>query len=126
MGKHVRILLALTPDGWNGLQDDLHSNALYMSEYSSLVEGEDVPALLRMLREARPHELQSMSDRQYKELLSKIVGLHAQARAYSSSGNEGLLFPRGVGMTPRVFSRSIVSSLEAMWFERLLHERDLF
>jgi hypothetical protein len=121
VGKHVRILLALTPDGWNGLQDDIHGNAQYMVEQSSVVDGEDVPGLLRMLRQVRPHELQSMSDRQYRELLDKIVYLHAEARAYLTSGDERIQIPKGVGMTPRVFSRSIVSALEAIWFERVLN-----
>lgn len=85
-----------------------------------MVEGEDVPGLLRMLRQARPHELQSMSDRQYRELLEKIVYLHAEARAYPTTGDVRIQIPKGVGMTPRVFSRSIVSALEAIWFERML------
>jgi hypothetical protein len=120
MGKHVRILLALTPDGWNGLQDDVHGSAQYMSEQSSVVEGEDVPGLLRMLRQVRPHELQSMSGRQHIELSEKIVYLHAEARGYPTTGDERIQIPKGVGMTPRVFSRSIVSALEAIWFERML------
>jgi hypothetical protein len=119
MGDHVRILLALTPDGWNGLQDDIHRNALYMAEQSSVIGGEEVAGLLWLLRQVRPHELQSMSDSQYKELQSKIVSLHAEARGYSATGDEDIQVPRGMGMTPRVFSRSIVSALESIWFQRL-------
>jgi hypothetical protein len=119
MGHHVRILLALTPDGWKGLQDDIHGNAQYMSEQASVLGGEDVPVLLRMLRKVRPHELRSMSDRHYKELQSKIVTLHAEAREYMTTGGEEIQAPRGVGVTPRVFSRSIVSALESTWLKSL-------
>jgi hypothetical protein len=119
MGHHVRILLALTPDGWNGLQDDIYHNSPYISEQPSALVGEDVAGLLRMLRRVRPHELQSMSDHHYKELQSKIVSLHAKAREYSTTGDEEIQVRRGIGMTPRVFSRSIVSALESTWFQRL-------
>ena len=73
-----------------------------------------------MLRQVPPQELQSMSDRQYKALQGKIVTLHAEARDYSTNGDEEIQIPRGVGMTPRVFSRSIVSALESIWFQRFV------
>lgn len=121
MGRDVRILLALTPDGWYGLQNDAHSNAQYMSDLSSLVLGEDVPSLLRMLRQVRPHELQSLTENQYLELMNKIVRLHAEAREYPVKLDGKLQFPRGMGITPRVFSRSVVSALESIWFDGVLN-----
>jgi len=120
MGKDVRILLALTPDGWYGLQNDIHSNAQFISDQSSLVLGEDVPSLLRMLRQVRPHELQSLSENQYLELMNKIVRLHAEAREYPVKLDGKIQFPRGMGITPRVFSRSVVSALESIWFDGVL------
>jgi hypothetical protein len=121
MGHNVRVLLALTPDGWNGLQDDLHQNAAYICEQSSSIGGEDIPGLLRKLRQVRPHELRSMSDRHYKELQRKITTLHAEAREYEAIHDEQIEGPRGMGLTPRIFSRSIVSALESNWFRRLGH-----
>jgi hypothetical protein len=123
MGKDVRILLALTPSGWDGLQNDVRSNAQYMLDQSSFVIGEDVPSLLRMLRQVRPHELKTFSEEQYVELMNKIAGLHAEARECRVKLEE-IRFPKGMGVTPRVFSRSVVSALESIWFDTVWNAPD--
>jgi hypothetical protein len=121
MGLDVRILLALTPDGWYGLQNDVHTNPQYIADQASLVLGEDLPSLVRVLRTVRPHELRRFSEDEYLDLMKRIMFLHSEAREYSVPDDAKIPFPSGMGITPRVFSRSVVSALEAIWFKNFLN-----
>ena len=59
-----------------------------------------------------------MSDKQYDLLFRNIKKLHAAARGYLIPVNGAIRIPVGAGVTPRIFSRSAVSALEAHWFQQ--------
>jgi hypothetical protein len=118
LGAHVRVLTALTPDGFDRLQDEVRADAAYIAGQPSVLSGEDLSSLLRKVSQLRPHELRTMTNQQYEMLLRNIKGLHAAARGYSKPIDEAIRIPTVGGMTPRVFSRSVVSALEALWFQR--------
>ena len=116
LGRRLRILTAFTPEGWHKLQEDVQTNAASLTAQSSTVFGEDVPSLLRNLRSIRPYELTELTTHQYDELYEKLKKLHAAARGYVPATNGHLRLPSRSGLTPRIFSRSVVSALEARWF----------
>jgi hypothetical protein len=73
--------------------------------------------LLRDLRGIQPHELTVLSKNQYEKLLDNLKKVHAAARGYYTPINGTLKIASHPGLTPRIFSRSMVSALEARWFE---------
>lgn len=116
LGRKLRMLGAFTPDGWYNLQQDTRDNAGYLTIQSSVVPGEDMPTLLRGIRSITPHELAVLSERNYLSLGEKLKKLHAAARGYQTAVNGELKVPYYSGLTPRIFSRSVISALEARWF----------
>jgi hypothetical protein len=120
VGSKLRILAAFTPDGWYNLQEDAHANASYLTNQSSIVSGEDVPRLLRHLRAVQPHELTIFSESNFRKLLEGLKRLHAAARGYDLIVNGELTITTRSGLTPRIFSRSVISALEARWFQETL------
>jgi hypothetical protein len=118
LGMRLRMLGAFTPEGWYNLQEDTRDNAGYLTIQSSVVPGEDVPTLLRGIRSIAPHELAVLSERNYLSLGEKLKKLHAAARGYQTAVNGEVKMPYYSGLTPRIFSRSVISALEARWFAR--------
>lgn len=112
------ILCTFTPDGWNLLQAEIRERNDYFKNYWSRMEAEDVPKLLRILSRVQPHELSQLDGRGYLALGNKLKCLHAEARGYADTSMSGVqLIPRSsVGMTPRIFSKSVISTLEGLWF----------
>jgi hypothetical protein len=118
------MLAAFTPDGWYKLQEDADINAGYLTIQNATVPGEDVPRLLRSLRVIKPHELTVFSESNFRRLLAGLKKLHADARGYHAPVDGELAFLPGSGLTPRLFSRSVISALEARWFEKTLAIRE--
>jgi hypothetical protein len=116
--KSAALLCTFTPDGWNLLQAEIREKNDFFNNYWSRMEAEDLPRLLRILSKTQPHELSELDNRGYITLCNKLKCLHAEARGYANEGvNGSQLIPRTfIGMTPRIFSKSVISTLEGLWF----------
>jgi hypothetical protein len=115
-------IAAFTSEGWRSIRSEIDQEARIILGYATRLAEEDVAGFAASLLAVQAHHLRPLDSRDYRELTSRLLRLHAEARGYVSlSGVDQLRVPvASPEMTPRIYARSIVSTLEALWFDGLL------
>jgi hypothetical protein len=110
------MLCTLTPDGHTRLMSEMNYERNFLVNSASHLMVENIEAFIDAIIKTPPYELSPLKPREYAVLGERLTALHAEARGYS--GSQRFTFPQvSPGMTPRIFSKSVISILESRWFE---------
>jgi hypothetical protein len=118
MMEPAATLCALTPAGWQSLVAEVSTANGYLSDAPQLA-AESISRLFGRVLRTKPYELVPLSGAKYKVLFERLSRLHAEARAYPRHWMEDSSAPlAGSATTPRIFSKTVISTLESAWFRR--------
>jgi hypothetical protein len=111
------LLCAITPRAWELLLSEIRDELEILLGYATLLPEEEIKHLRSALQMTTPHEVSKLNRNGYVQLMERLRTLHAKARGYVQGNNAPELHcpPISPEMTPRIFARSIISSLEASW-----------
>ena len=111
------LVCALTPHAWELLISEIKEESEIVLGYATLLGKENIRHFCSAIQTTNPHEVSRLNRNDYLGLMERLKRLHSQARGYSEDRNGAQLEcpPISPEMTPRIFARSIISSLEASW-----------
>lgn len=113
------IVCALTPDGLNWLRSEIEQASAIILNYKTLLSDEDISKFCTTFLGTHPYSLHPLKEIEYRDLMDRLLRLHKEARGYSTASDKYRICMPTISseMTPRNFSKSLISMLEAIWLE---------
>ena len=118
--ENAVVIFGLTPEGWHRVQEEIKLARDHLLQQRSRRPEEDINVFCSRILSNEGYRLSRMNENDYRYLAKQAGRIHARARGYTTIFSPRAEFNSGAftpSMTPRLFLRGVISSLEAKWFD---------